>query len=659
MNAFPDFSTHGYQIEKELGHNSLGGRVTYLAKNTNTQKLVVIKQFQFAQLGASWEEYAAYEQEIKVLQNLDFPGIPRYLDSFQTDSGFCMVQEYKNAESAVARTLSPPDIKQIAIATLEILVYLQAQKPPIIHRDIKPENLLIDEELNVYLVDFGFARLGGGNIAASSVVKGTMGFMPPEQMFNRKLTKASDLYGLGATLICLLTGTKSGEIGNLIDENYNIHFRHLVPPLQRGWMNWLETMVAPRIQDRYKSAVDALAALRSLDVSGLPKVRIERDRLEFTATELGEKITQTVTVSNPIPNTILSGRWQVAPHPNDPPHTPYDHPWIFFDTYKFEGNEVECKITVDSSKLLANRTYHRQIILHANSEPDSHKIAIEVKTARLPQAKQMPSLSKDILKFIFGFIMVGWVLSSQTGIKSLFMIMLAPLVAGFAAAEKTLNAEVNGNALNTFGSVFGATLVITAMVFVANTFESIFGSGFTNSTGKVIALLVGFVVSALVGASVGSVANSRDLTIATFAASGLVIFSSFVFPLLGMSESPLGNGSSLIALILLSSGCSALVYTLAQPRIDDLLKKGFFKQDAVAIVFLTAGFCISLGFGFSHYLNLAIKREAVEASKILAVAASALVPLAATAIPLLNLIVFKRNRIIAEYRKSEPYLIKP
>jgi len=659
MNAFPDFSTHGYQIEKELGHNSLGGRVTYLGKNTNTQKLVVIKQFQFAQLGASWAEYEAYEQEIKVLQNLDFPGIPRYLDSFQTDSGFCMVQEYKNAESAVARTFSPPDIKQIAIATLEILVDLQAQKPPIIHRDIKPENLLIDEELNVYLVDFGFARLGGGNIAASSVVKGTMGFMPPEQMFNRQLTESSDIYGLGATLICLLTGTKSGELGNLIDENYSIHFRHLVPPLQRGWMNWLETMVAPRIQDRYKSAVHALAALKSLDVSGLPKVRIERDRLEFTATELGEKITQTVTVSNPIPNTTLSGRWQVAPHPNDPPHTPYDHPWIFFETYKFEGNEVECKIMVDSSKLLANRTYHRQIILHANSEPDSHKIAIEVKTARLPQAQQMPSLSKDILKFIFGFIMVGWVLSSQTGINSLFMIMLAPLVAGFAAAEKTLNVEVNGTALNSFGSVFGATLVITAMVLVANTFESIFGSGFTNSTGKVIALLIGFVVSALVGASVGSVANSRDLTIATFAASGLVIFSSFVFPLLGMSESPLGNGSTLIALILLSSGCSALVYTLAQPRIHDLLKKGFFKQDAVAIVFLTAGFCISLGFGFSHYLNLAIKRESVEASKILAVAASALVPLAATAIPLLNLIVFKRNRIIAEYRKSEPYLIKP
>ena len=82
-----------------------------------------------------------------------------------------MVQEYKNAESAIARNFSPPDIKQIAIGTLEILAYLQSQKPPVIHRDIKPENLLIDEDLNVYLVDFGFARLGKGNMPPAVLSK--------------------------------------------------------------------------------------------------------------------------------------------------------------------------------------------------------------------------------------------------------------------------------------------------------------------------------------------------------------------------------------------------------------------------------------------------------------------------------------------------------
>ncbi|GGA11176.1 hypothetical protein CYANOKiyG1_24140 [Okeania sp. KiyG1] len=304
----------------------MGGRVTYLAENIHTQKKVVIKQFQFAKLGATWAEYDAYSQEIAVLKSLNHPGIPKYLDSFQTNDGFCMIQEYINAESAVIyRQWQPQEIKQIAISVLEILVYLQSQPQPVIHRDIKPENILIDEQLNVYLVDFGFARMGGGEIAASSVVKGTMGFMSPEQMFNRRLTTASDLYSLGATLICLLTGIKSGDIGNLIDANYRIIFRHLIPPLQRGWINWLEKMAEPKYTDRYQNAEVALATLQPLDVNRLPKVRISQENLEFTGNIWGEKLTKTITVSNPIPETILSGRWEVAPHVSDPPHTPYYH----------------------------------------------------------------------------------------------------------------------------------------------------------------------------------------------------------------------------------------------------------------------------------------------------------------------------------------------
>ncbi|MEG4147020.1 serine/threonine-protein kinase [Microcoleus sp. Pol12B5] len=653
MNAFPDFSTHGYQIEKELGHNSLGGRVTYLAKNTNTQKLVVIKQFQFAQLGATWTEYEAYEQEIQVLQNLDFPGIPRYLDSFQTDSGFCMVQEYKNAESAVARSFSPPDIKEFAIETLEILVDLQAQNPPIIHRDIKPENLLIDDELNVYLVDFGFARLGGGNIAASSVVKGTMGFMPPEQMFNRKLTKASDLYGLGITLICLLSGTKSADVGNLVDANYGIHFRHLVPPLQQGWMNWLERMVAPRLQDRYPSAADALTALESLDVSSLPKVRIERDRIQFIATEYGEKVTQIVTVSNPIPDTILAGRWEVAPHPNDPPHTPYDHPYISFEPQKFEGNEVRCKITVDTSKLLASKTYHRQMILHVNSDPNTHEIEIQVKTAPLPEPKQMPYLFKDRGSFMFVFICLGWLLSNPMD-RGMFFTLIAVLLSGFAAAEKmlytekekTLYTKVNKTA-NGFQSVLGATLGITTIFLASTTFLSVIGSSFGNSTGQEIALLFCLVIAAIVGAS-GCVEKSRSLTILAFLACGLL--SVFYLPT-----------SIVVTFVLFVTNlcCFKVVYTLAKARSYEQIKRGFFKKDTVAIAFLTAGFYISLGAVFQRYLSVANEMGSIEPLKVLVLAASATAPLLVTAIPLLYLIVLKRNRMIAAYRKSKPYLIKP
>jgi serine/threonine protein kinase len=66
----------------------------------------------------------------------------------------------------------------------------------------------VDEQMNVYLVDFGFARIGSAEGAMSSVAAGTFGFMAPEQIYNRELSNATDLYALGATLICLLTQTK-------------------------------------------------------------------------------------------------------------------------------------------------------------------------------------------------------------------------------------------------------------------------------------------------------------------------------------------------------------------------------------------------------------------------------------------------------------------
>jgi serine/threonine protein kinase len=76
MSSFPDFSEQGYEIKRILGKNSTSGRVTYLATHTTTQTPVVIKQFQFATVGATWSDYDAYQQEMQVLQQLHHPSIP-------------------------------------------------------------------------------------------------------------------------------------------------------------------------------------------------------------------------------------------------------------------------------------------------------------------------------------------------------------------------------------------------------------------------------------------------------------------------------------------------------------------------------------------------------------------------------------------------------
>lgn len=363
---FPDCSSHGYQVLQSLGHNYAGGRSTYLATHLKTQKPVVIKQFQFAKPGADWSAYKAHEREIKVLQGLSHPGIPRYLDSFETSEGFCLVHDYKNAQSlAVFRRLDPEKIKQIALAVLEILVYLQNRVPGVIHRDIKPENILMGDRTDIiYLIDFGFARIGGGDVAQSSVVSGTPGFMPPEQLLNLKLTEASDLYGLGVTLICLLTQTDSSEINRLIDSSYRLNFAELVPHLSDEFIHWLQKMVEPNSGDRFSHAAAALEALTPISVCRvLPEAEFSQTRLELR-TQAGETLTQTLTVKNPVEDTVLAGRWEIAPDSNNPKTKP---DWISIKPAKFQGNETEFEIKIDTTNLVVSQDYSRNLLLHANT----------------------------------------------------------------------------------------------------------------------------------------------------------------------------------------------------------------------------------------------------------------------------------------------------
>ncbi len=341
-----------------------------------------------------------------------------------------MVQEYKDAQSlAVPRQWTPQEVKQIAISVLEILVYLQNRIPAVIHRDIKPENILIDEQMNVYLVDFGFARIGSAEGAMSSVATGTFGFMAPEQIYNRELSNATDLYGLGATLICLLTGTKSTAVETLMDDLGRFNFKRKLSKLNQGFVNWLEKMVQPKQKDRYASAAMAKEALIPLNFNLVPEVKFSQSSLKFKANQLGEKVTQIITVTNPIPKTVLEGSWDVAPHPSDPPHTPSAHEWISFSSASFKGNQVECSISVDTSNLIADQVYNREILLQTNSEPKTHNLKIEVQTGSLASLKNSypyPALMiAGLLLYIFCPSVIGLIgYSIFFDVYSIFLLLV-------------------------------------------------------------------------------------------------------------------------------------------------------------------------------------------------------------------------------------------
>jgi serine/threonine protein kinase len=250
-----------YEIIGILGRNSSAGRNTYLAQNGDRQ--VVIKQFQFAK-GADWSSFKELEREISILKGLQHKQIPRYIESFESETGFCLVQEYIPAPSlAEVRSRSLEQIQDIGRQLLEILVYLQGLHPAVLHRDIKPENILCNDDGKVFLVDFGFSRLGSAEVAVSSIMIGTTGFIPPELFSGREPTKASDLYSLGATLLSLITGTPSTKMDRLLGEDFRFS-NNAYDGIDRSYANWLRKMTAVRVGDRF---TDAAAALEGLEPS--------------------------------------------------------------------------------------------------------------------------------------------------------------------------------------------------------------------------------------------------------------------------------------------------------------------------------------------------------------------------------------------------------
>lgn len=548
MSNLFDFSQYGYQIEKELGANRAGGRVTYLAQNISTGHKAVIKQFQFAQSGSSWSDYDAHKREVEVLRHLEHPGIPRYLDSFQTPDGFCIIQEYKAAESLAAnRSFNPEELRIVAIKVLEILAYLQNRIPPIIHRDLKPGNVLVDDDLNAFLVDFGFARVGDGEVGVSSVVKGTLGFMPPEQLFNRQLSEASDLYGLGMTLICLLTHTKTDDIGTLVDISYRVKFKHLVPKLSFPWVKWLEKMVEPRVADRFLNAREALQALPTSPLHP-PEIRLSHSELNLTATKVGQILSHPIDITNFVPEVILTGTWNIQKHPHDPLKEDGSHLWIRIAPQQFKGNQVQCQLEVDTSKLMASQMYCRTLVLNTNAFPPTYSIRLQVQTARIP----IQSIKRSLLP--------------------LFTLFVSILIGGHLLLRIALPETL--------------TFALLGVVSVGLSLGTVIGLQGSAWTLKSAGVMVGSNLTALTTGCFG---------LLTFLGAWLFLdqlFGSWNVLLYGLIPGMFGGW-----LLGLGTGLT----------VEKLLKEHIFKTNAIALVLLTSFLAISLAIGsitgFGHPLT--------------------------------------------------------
>jgi serine/threonine protein kinase len=264
-----------YQLQSLLGHTT--GRRTFLATDLQSQSTVVIKLVLFGP-DFTWDDLKLFQREADTLKTLDHPALPHYLNSFQVDTklgkGFALVQDYIAARSLQdwvqsGRRFSEAELQTIARDLLAILDYLHNRQPPVIHRDIKPSNILLGDRSDhspgqVYLVDFGSVQTvsHGGTIT----VVGTYGYMPPEQ-FGGHSTPASDLYGLGTTLIYMATGKHPAD---LPQDSLRIEFEALVT-LNQPFIRWIQWLTEPSLSKRPVSAQQALQKLNQNPSQEKPK----------------------------------------------------------------------------------------------------------------------------------------------------------------------------------------------------------------------------------------------------------------------------------------------------------------------------------------------------------------------------------------------------
>ncbi|RYQ89775.1 hypothetical protein Ahy_B09g096244 isoform C [Arachis hypogaea] len=123
---------------------------------------------------------------------------------------------------------------KILLGTAKALAYLhEAIEPKVVHRDIKSSNILIDDDFNAKVSDFGLAKLlGAGKSHVTTRVMGTFGYVAPEYANTGLLNEKSDVYSFGVVLLEAITGRDPVDYGR--------------PPQEVNLVDWLKMMVGNR-----------------------------------------------------------------------------------------------------------------------------------------------------------------------------------------------------------------------------------------------------------------------------------------------------------------------------------------------------------------------------------------------------------------------------
>ena len=260
-----------YEMVREIGRGA--NAVVYLARHTALDKFVALKELVRIDVGDGIAA-ARFLREAQLAGRLTHPNIVAVSDYFEHNGTPYIAMEHlaRGSLRPLVGRLTPPEIFTVLEGLLAGLAC--AERHGVVHRDLKPENLMLTDEGEIKIADFGIAKASAAattNLTRTGVVVGAPAYMAPEQAKGEATGPAADLYSAGIIAYELVTGTVPYSGADPV----SILWRHVHEPLpalslrkpdvDSRLASWIEHLLEkdPSRRPGAREALDELRAIRA------------------------------------------------------------------------------------------------------------------------------------------------------------------------------------------------------------------------------------------------------------------------------------------------------------------------------------------------------------------------------------------------------------
>jgi len=285
-----------YQIIEELGRGGMG-RV-YKAMDTEINEKVALKLIT-PEIAKDKNTIERFRNELKFARKIRHKNVCQMYDLSKEEESYYITMEYVRGDDlkGMIRRMGGFSAPQaITIAKQVCNGLAEAHKLGVIHRDLKPQNIMIDQDGNARIMDFGIARsLKGKGITGAGVMIGTPDYMSPEQVEGKETDQRSDIYSLGVILFEMVTGQTPFQG----DTPFTIGVKHKseIPQNPQELNNQISDELSQVIlrclekdkEKRFQNAQDLQNDLQNIE-KGLPTAeKIRPDKKPLTSREFTVK----------------------------------------------------------------------------------------------------------------------------------------------------------------------------------------------------------------------------------------------------------------------------------------------------------------------------------------------------------------------------------